>query len=152
MADTPEEVKYFWVIYQAPEKHKVGVETINKGTSFAFESNIYKTHYTDDPKRGLGQCVLIEADTAREAWNKALKIGMSRTSGKWSRPREKFALPQGTNGGVAIGIGYDPDGILWESPTVYVHFKTGNFYRLNGLYKTVIQDLFRLNGVEPYAD
>lgn len=119
-----------------------------EGTRWRYEGPIKERFYTDNPKKGLGQIVIIEADTAREAWDHGIRLGMSRSSGKWSRPREA----NGVSWNDLEVDGRYVDDILVARASIYIHFKSGNFYKLNGLHKVVIRDLFQLEGYSARED
>lgn len=129
----------FWTIYQRGEKHKDKKHTWSHPIYGYHEWWEYKQSFTDDPKRGLGQIVVIEADTADAAWNYGLKIGMNRSSGKWSRPRDRHHVNDLSVAGFKIH-----NEIIYDYPVIYLHFINGFFCKVNGLHRYILRDLYKV--------
>lgn len=132
----------FWTVYQYVEEHPTGEkEIVHKGEWYAWTRDVTKTRVIDRPDIGVGRIVVFEADTATQVRQKMVELGMSRK--KWSEPREDQEgenTPRYMGGPVVKG-----SVISEEGQSLYIHYKDGSFYRLNGLHRRVIQDYWELS-------
>ena len=132
----------FWTIWQSADSHRKNGR-INREHEVAYgytnKTYDYEHNYMHDPKRGLGQIVIIEADTAREAMDYGIRIGMNRSSGKWSRPR----CHMGDSGDDRPRL-YARDNHVEDGAHLYIHFKDGTFFQMNGLHLDVARDIITI--------
>lgn len=126
----------WWTVYQREEGHVVGRKTVHEsGTTY--EKKEYKLSFSHNPKRGIGDVLYIHADTAREAWDYCIEMGLNRSSGKWTRPRDGSNHPM-------LFISIEGTDVVSSSQTKYIHFRNGFFFSPNGLTKEMILELIEL--------
>jgi len=154
----------FWIVSRTRDAHVVERKLVSyQGMWQQWESK-YAHSSNFNPKIGLGDVMIIEAETQAEAWDYAQKqLRADRSSGRWRKPREFCGVASFTNPrneimyfagrdifGPWIAANFStsirPIAIVMNRKDEhwFIHFHTGHFFHLNGLLRHVIEDLIAI--------
>lgn len=130
----------WWLIVQKGDIHRTNkrIAEWSKGYGYTQWEYDYLISVNENPKKGIGHVVFVEADHCRQAQNRLQEIGIQRHSQRYGKIRETplGPLQAFSNNIQTVGA---------PTRTTYIHFLDGWFFPIHGLHPLLVQDLIRIH-------